>query len=170
MNTTNNPLHILLGYCIGSFIGLGIYKYSYYRRQMAKFNILIFKKQQSYYISTYDIKTVKGVAVMYNEKNYPDVHTRDTKNLECLKNKGYSYNRNNVYISSNINNNFYDVWKEDSDIDIDVFLEDCRECNVYTEIKYKEKGFLSDEYKYKKKRIPWTTKGETEDEKYAKLQ
>ncbi len=166
MSIKNNQLQIILGYCIGSFVGFGIYKYSYYRHQLAQFNILIFKNKKSCYKSNYDIKTVKSIGVIYVEKNYPNVYTRETKNLECLKNIGYSYNKNSVYSSYY----FYDIWKEDSDIDIDVFLEDCRNCDVYTEIKYQEKGFLSDEYKYKKKRIPWITKVETEDEKYAKLQ
>lgn len=154
--------YTLLGYGIGCALGAGIYSYIGHRKRMPKFSIEICKH------SVIDYKTY-GIGIIYNQHNNPYVHSKDTKNLDCLLKKGYRYNRKSDYYRYEYDLLLYEFWKEDKDIDINVFLEDCCECNVHTNIKYKEKSFFGDEYNYKKKQIPWNTKHVSEEEKWTKV-
>ncbi len=116
-----------------------------------------------------DGKIKKTVDMIYREQNFPIVSKRKLKNYECLIKKGYkirSFNR--WHYQQGIYELLYNVSKEDNtDVDIDLFLNDCRSCNVHTEITYIVDSFFSKDV-YKTQRIPWNKKFVIEEDVWQK--
>lgn len=157
-----NPMPMtLLGTTLG--ISMGIISYAWYVHQKkvkGKIEIEIERPHKSY-------KGDKLMRVRYITRNSPHVTSFDSHNLECLGKKGYIMNDPPYGLNSG--DVLYEIQKADnSEVNRDTFISDCRACKVYSEARYKEEGFWSDEYKYMKKRIPWTKKYVTEEEKWEK--
>jgi hypothetical protein len=95
---------------------------------------------------------------------YSIINNIEHKNIECLEKKGYKLRNPSYNIYNNLHINDYWTFvkvlsKDSNDTDSiyktqltkDILIEDCKECNVYTDISYKYNDILNNEVK----RVYW---------------
>jgi len=106
---------------------------------------------------TVQIKVLKSsnkLAIIYFRKvNYPNAVKITNKNINRLIEKGYT-------IKTKEEDNSYSTWSPIVSIDkknvtIKQFINDCKECNVYTEVIYNYNTIISNNEKQKTKNFNW---------------
>ncbi len=102
------------------------------------------------------------VVVKIRKQNYPSVKKITHKNIEGLKEKGYTiynYTDNYTLRYDHIWHNIIDIstkyYLKNIDITKDKLIEDCKECDVYTEIIYNYNTIFGNE-KQAIKKLYWS--------------
>ena len=143
---------------LGVAVAIGAGYMYYYDRQ--------FKPQVDLSIKYDKYNTDKFVNVNTKEPRFPDVKKRENHNTECLLSKGYRIMpKNKRKLSSHKTYNICSLSKTEGGkdptksqdylpIDKQQFLEDCKACNVYTEVHYKSTTILGNK-KLVKKNLMW---------------
>lgn len=159
-----NPRFILAGVIIGCPIGTILYSYyENYRKEKDMFKLAALPTNKYQY---YNHKFKKIIEMIYKEENNPTVVNIEMKNEDCLIKRGYTTKMTlcpSFYRRGNYTTLYKVSKKDNSDVDIDVFLIDCRSCNVHTEITYIA-DIVSSKYVYKTQCLPWDKKYVNEEE------
>lgn len=79
-----------------------------------------------------------NIVTALKHTNYPKIKMVETKNLDCLREKGYSIENNSPYHGSKKDMASLAIAKKG--IAKEEFLTDCKECNVRTEVTYTYRG------------------------------
>jgi len=114
---------------------------------------MIYKQTKKTYQMKITQPNESTATVQVRSINYPNLVKITNHNLDCLQQKGYKLNTdNNPYVSYSWTpivalNKRTPVSKYE-------FTEDCRKCNVSTEISYRYDSFLHNEV-HKKIKIEW---------------
>jgi hypothetical protein len=92
--------------------------------------------------------------VSIRTRNSPQIISVNNKNIECLKQKGYIVNdTDNKYYGGSWNRIVY-VETGSKELPNEKLINDCKECNVHTEIIYKYDNIFWNE-KQDKKTLYW---------------